>query len=567
MRLVKRDGRDGGAVAVTVALLLTVFVGFSALVVDMGYFYTIKRQAQAAADAAALAGCQELILGQDHDAILAVAQEYAEERNSVLPADDITMIMSEPDTEVRPTYVKVTVEQPAGFFFGRFFGHENGIIRAQARADIAYVTGLKRLLPWGLPVLRTTKVTVNVRGQQPVNLLYNESRDRWEGSLQVPRTVSTSGYLVDVRAHNSQTTYPGGVSHQYTPDGVPVELLGASAVTVYDDTSRVRRVSLSPAYVEQGQSQRPRIEVVADTEPTVTVAKGGPGQSDKSYAMTLVNATTNLWAVSVDIPSVPGDSTVSLHPIKVEVGTGNDKYTLSDAAILVVRRATYPILDVEVVPGSIDTSSTGSVTVSVKINDYEYGVSYPLKVVGGGGELGNFMALDFTQVKHPDNYRQQDPSEYPVTGNPYIEFIETGFPHSVHVGDTIWTNTGTGSGPGVESALNIRFAGDDVSFAQWEAQWNLTGERPPTRRIVYVPVLELLPKHANQDVAGTSPMRVVSFAAFYVEPASVSGVDYKNNAIRGTFIEYLVPSDDISDTPPDTGVYVMTPRLVSTGIY
>ena len=51
---------DSGAVAVTFAIVFLVIVAFAALAVDVGFWYTAKRQLQSAADAAALAGCREL---------------------------------------------------------------------------------------------------------------------------------------------------------------------------------------------------------------------------------------------------------------------------------------------------------------------------------------------------------------------------------------------------------------------------------------------------------------------------------------------------------------------------
>jgi hypothetical protein len=53
-------GDQSGAVAAYVAILIAVLVGFAGLAVDMGRFYTTHSQAQAAADAAALAAATQL---------------------------------------------------------------------------------------------------------------------------------------------------------------------------------------------------------------------------------------------------------------------------------------------------------------------------------------------------------------------------------------------------------------------------------------------------------------------------------------------------------------------------
>jgi Flp pilus assembly protein TadG len=51
-----RWGDEHGQVAIVVALMLVVLLGFAALVVDVGLNWAARTQAQAAADAAALAG-------------------------------------------------------------------------------------------------------------------------------------------------------------------------------------------------------------------------------------------------------------------------------------------------------------------------------------------------------------------------------------------------------------------------------------------------------------------------------------------------------------------------------
>ncbi len=51
---------DKGVTAIVVAILLTVFLGITALAVDLGYIYVAKNELQNAADAAALAGVNQL---------------------------------------------------------------------------------------------------------------------------------------------------------------------------------------------------------------------------------------------------------------------------------------------------------------------------------------------------------------------------------------------------------------------------------------------------------------------------------------------------------------------------
>ncbi len=58
--LLTRSRDESGQVLVFVAVILTVLVGMAALVVDVGSWYQAQRHLQTAADAAALAGAQEL---------------------------------------------------------------------------------------------------------------------------------------------------------------------------------------------------------------------------------------------------------------------------------------------------------------------------------------------------------------------------------------------------------------------------------------------------------------------------------------------------------------------------
>jgi Flp pilus assembly protein TadG len=66
-----------GAVAVIVAIAATALIGFTALGVETGLWYTIKRQAQSAADAAALSGAYERAAGQTYSDICAKAENEA----------------------------------------------------------------------------------------------------------------------------------------------------------------------------------------------------------------------------------------------------------------------------------------------------------------------------------------------------------------------------------------------------------------------------------------------------------------------------------------------------------
>lgn len=64
---------EEGQVLVFVAMLMFALLGFSALVIDVGYFYVEKNQLQNAVDAAALAGV--IVADEEHGDPTKVGQE------------------------------------------------------------------------------------------------------------------------------------------------------------------------------------------------------------------------------------------------------------------------------------------------------------------------------------------------------------------------------------------------------------------------------------------------------------------------------------------------------------
>jgi hypothetical protein len=436
--------------------------------------------------------------------------------------------------------VQVTVTKQAPAFLSRVMGWTEIPVRAVARARVAYLTGMRGLVPWSVPVIHASRVAVRVAGGPEV-ALGDSGAGVWSGAVAVPTAASTVGYPVDIIVYNDQTAYPDGTSDY--PNGVPEPLYGAARVLVLPANSPLLDVWLDRYVATSG-----------DGTVTLRMRTAGSGNDFRPTVrfngknVSATEETPGLWRLSLDVPVTEKTCEVfTIETIKIKNDT-----VATNAAALVVRRATYPVIGL-----SLDdyTNPGGSVAVTVRLNDYQYGVEYPLKVVGGGGEVGNFCALDLSTIKHTPYWRNpQHPSEYDLSTDPnykapaYYCYLENAFPFVIHIGDTIWTETGTLSGPSTAAALEKRFAGDTLTFAQWEALG-----RPPTARVVYVPVVEKM-----QLVTGQTPMRVVSFAAFFIEPGS----NLKNNIIMGRFVEYASPSEDISDTPPD-GLYIQTVRLVT----
>ena len=109
-------------------LFLTVLVGMAAMVVDVGSWYRADRKLQANADAAALAGAQEL--PANTAAAEASALEYAETNDGGLEAKGVKF-----RTTVLPNdTIEVNADRPAPGFFAQLFGRGSVDVRAKAAA-------------------------------------------------------------------------------------------------------------------------------------------------------------------------------------------------------------------------------------------------------------------------------------------------------------------------------------------------------------------------------------------------------------------------------------------------
>ncbi len=544
MKRIARD--DSGAVAVTVAILLVVFMILSALVVDMGYWYNVRRQMQAAADSAALAGCWELANDNDNDVIWAAVTEYAG-NNAVVPVDAIEVVPPSPGgmSDITDDSVKVTVQTTSGSFFARVLGIGETQIAAQAVAKVGYLTGARNPVPWALPILRVDRMVATMNGND-----YNLTEDAngvW--SKWLPAGATGDVFLT---AWNDQTidpAYPDGVPEMVPPTGDRV----ARAIQLPVD-SKVFDIWVDKTTFTSGlgESVTVRVDVVAPLDPNWSVVATIDGKNDK----TLTQTGPTTYVASLGVPQ--SDDLCITRTLAIEIKDDKNKTqeTVSPAAILLVRRSTYPIKDVRVGRTVFRNGAVGQVHIEAELNDYEYGTYYELKVIGGAGEAGNFMAVDFHLTFHDPYWdKSHDPVEYPdlpsgtstyyeyIAGTPSYDFI-------LHIDDTVWTETGNMSGPTTEKSLDTRFGDEPSDFDGWVA-----ASMPPSRRVVYVPITEKV-----QTTTGQTPLRIVAFAAFYIE-------DYdKSGTVAGRFVEYAGPGWVVGDEPPDSKYIVKTPYLTSENL-
>ena len=111
---------------VLVAIMLVVFLGAAALAVDIGSFYQAQRQAQAAADAGALAASQDLPTSTN-----AAAQDGTTYAQKNFPSSTVA-VTPDYNGNTQNVQVKVTAQTPT--FFGQLFGMTSATVSATAVA-------------------------------------------------------------------------------------------------------------------------------------------------------------------------------------------------------------------------------------------------------------------------------------------------------------------------------------------------------------------------------------------------------------------------------------------------
>jgi Flp pilus assembly protein TadG len=126
-------------------LFMVVILGFAAMAVDVGLFLHERRELQKAADAAALAGAQELP-GSPGDAQQR-AEEWAE--NNGIDGDELEAI------EITTTYatndtITVAVKRDVPFVFARVLGFTSNTMEADATARVGSPAAMSGLLPFGV---------------------------------------------------------------------------------------------------------------------------------------------------------------------------------------------------------------------------------------------------------------------------------------------------------------------------------------------------------------------------------------------------------------------------------
>jgi hypothetical protein len=224
---------ERGQVVVLVVVALVVLLGFAALVIDVGYAYYAHRQLQASADAAALAGAQEL---PDRDRAEAVAREYSASAGSKNEKSDIPDVTTTVQTKCinsipgcDPVNAVVVLERaPTKTFFAGLFGIDSFKITARSTAcspcgvkplDIMMVldrTGSMCQTSSGASDPSCTDLN-NAKDGMRTFLTYLEPSTQWVGLAVLPPATGTSA---TARCATPSETNYNNVNNPYVIVGV-----------------------------------------------------------------------------------------------------------------------------------------------------------------------------------------------------------------------------------------------------------------------------------------------------------------------------------------------------------
>lgn len=504
------ENEDSGAIAVLFALSLVVLIGLAALAVDVGYWYASKRQLQTAADAAALAGAQDLAKGKTNAEIWASADDYAHRNfNTPLASARCSVVPPSPGgySDIGDDFVKVTVSTNASAFLSRVLNRGSTLIQAQSIARVGWLAGAVGPVPWGLSIVRIASLTGDL------------------GSSHTTFVKDADGYWTGTFAPGA---YGGLTLHVTNGQDYTEDISGLAAVATLPSTGRITAIDTDRTTFTGGGTARVMVTLATPlaTGGKIEASTGGPKTS-----LALVAGTTSTYAGNVAI----AETTDAFAARTIDIVVTEGKSTQSASITVFARRANYILQEVEVHPAAV--RATDSATVRVKPLDFTYGTEYQLKVEGGTGTTGNYQALDFASLDHSVcGYPGADPTH--SGGANYQDNIAGVTQIPVHIGDFITTLPGDKVGP-TKSGIDDRLAGETVrTFAEWEA-----AGKPDTKQLCVIPICE-----KTTDPGGRDVLQVVSFATFYLDHTTVVG---GKTAVIGYFVEWTEAGLIVVDTPPD----------------
>ena len=205
MPLASRAVGDDGAIAMIVVLILALggFLALGAMTVDAGAYYSARRQLQTAADAAVLAGVQEL---PNSPAVAeTIASDYA---TTNAPESDANEFDASGATFVANDTITAELEDSdMGLSFARAVGIDTARVQARAKAVAGSPTTYGRgVMPFGIMARGSTAPPYGLGGGE-ATVLHTDPKDNSQGNFHMVDLDKSSGYS---DASNAKGVISGG---------------------------------------------------------------------------------------------------------------------------------------------------------------------------------------------------------------------------------------------------------------------------------------------------------------------------------------------------------------------
>jgi Flp pilus assembly protein TadG len=550
-------GRETGSVLVTVVLSLTVLLGVTALVLDLGAFRSHRRQLQTAADAGALAGAQKLI--SDPGQACSTAAYYQRQNDASTSAQNMVS-----DANLDTTYCDILtapgcsqacsvrvqpVESSVPFDFGRVLGFTSTSIDARARARIVYLTKSKGLLPFGVEDLKPSSVTIVIdRTGQRIPLAQSgcyaataEGYPYWCSGDHVTN-LPPGGSTVSIQAVDStgQTITWSNIGYIGSDQSMTGGACTAGAICVKD-------VKLAPSgdpYLYYTSTSSPKsfqvqahlTGVTSDTP--VKISYNGTFVAANEISTNQNDPSDGIWSAAFTSASTEQTSGQDIY---IRVGKGSSMQTTTMPAQHAYARDDGDILQQYVQdqhyidPSASATSPTRLVNFEVAFQVLVKGTLITLKLGGGGaqGNSGNYQGLDLDTNTTWPTYHCYANGGVPNTADE----VQHGSCTPYAIGDPVQTQTGNFAGQ-VDQGLQARVGS---SPNQWDPNNPPPDGDPRWMSLILVPPLTF------STCNGTCTTHVIGFGDFYITDWSgQAGSTLKQGEVRGVFWNRPNPINDYS---------------------
>jgi Flp pilus assembly protein TadG len=213
MKHLKNLKEESGVVAIFIGLAMVALVGMLAYAIDTGSLYQERRTMQTAADAASLAGAQEL--PDNPGRAVQAALDYAAMQGIEIISSDIIIkkTYSQNDT------ITVTVSDPdKKTFFAGIFGINSVNVGATATAMVGSPSEFKGLVPWYLvdgdwvpganyDLYKNKTGSVSFNGESTGGSLYRDNISYgYQGTLKIGDPIAClSGFKTGPTGQGTET--------------------------------------------------------------------------------------------------------------------------------------------------------------------------------------------------------------------------------------------------------------------------------------------------------------------------------------------------------------------------